>query len=89
MIEPSLANKLKEKLAQNDGAELTLITNALIESAKENVTAMKIVVDLIEPDRKQEQERRLTDEELLEMLDRLFERARPRSAPKDSEADTA
>lgn len=84
MLEPSITAALKHELVAEDGAKLTKFARSLLDLAiDKNTAAMKLVVDLVEPDRKQEQERRLTDEELLERLDRLYERTRPQGTEVD------
>jgi hypothetical protein len=84
MSEPNITAALKHELVTEDGAKLTLFAKSLVDLAiDKNTAAMKLVVDLVEPDRKQELERRLTDEELLERLDRLYERTRPQGTEVD------
>lgn len=46
----SLATSLKKKLAANDQQRLDSLAEALLESAiNKNTTAMKLVVELVEP----------------------------------------
>ncbi len=71
---PSISQKLKLKLKGNDEEKLDIFTDALLDAAiAKNTTAMKIVVDLVEPTKQPEPEppRQMTDEELIEALDQF------------------
>jgi hypothetical protein len=72
----SIAQRLRLKLRGNDSQKLDQLTDALLDAAiAKNTTAMKIVVDLIEPPKAEEPKREpLTDEELLERLDQFADR---------------
>ncbi len=75
--DPSISKKLKLKLKGNDEQKLDLFTDALLEAAiAKNTTAMKIVVDLVEPTKQPEPEppKQMTDEELVEALDQFVVR---------------
>lgn len=75
--DPSISKKLKLKLKGNDEQKLDLFTDALLDAAiNKNTTAMKIVVDLVEPNKQPEPEppRTMTDEELLEAMDQFVDR---------------
>ena len=73
----SIAQRLKIKLR---GPKLDELVDALIDlSIAKNTTAIKILVDLIEPPKVTEPERQpLTDEELLERMDQFFDRVAAR-----------
>jgi hypothetical protein len=86
MDEVSISKKLKIKLKEKDEARLDEFAEALLKSAIEkNATAMKLVVDLVEPPKQpaQEEPRQLTDEELYERMVQFAERyAARRDQPK-------
>ena len=67
----SIAKALKAKLNGDNAAKLDRFAEALLDAAfDKNTTAMKLVVDLVEPPKQVEQEepRELTDDELMEVL---------------------
>ncbi|MEX2244804.1 MAG: hypothetical protein WD716_13285 [Fimbriimonadaceae bacterium] len=84
--EVSISKKLKTKLKEKEEARLDEFAEALLDLAIEkNTTAMKLVVDLVEPPKQpaQEEPRQLTDEELLDRLHHFVERvAARRDQPK-------
>lgn len=74
--EVSIADRLRIKLAANESERLDSFAEALLGAAiNKNTTAMKLVVELVEPTKPKEAEpRTMTDEELLEGLARFVER---------------
>jgi hypothetical protein len=84
--EVSISKKLKSLLKEGDEAKLDKFADALLDLAIEkNTTAMKLVVDLVEPVKQPAPEapRELTDEELFERMDQFVERyAARRDQPK-------
>jgi hypothetical protein len=69
----SVSESLRLKL---QGESLDKFTDALIDAAttKQNSTAMKIVVDLVEPDKKDQKEETVTDAQLAQLVAEFVER---------------